>query len=80
SYLQLSTTGHSCNKALWRKEPYWRPADSGPSRSPTTRVNIGRIEVRAITPPAPAPAPKPPRLDPRLTLDDYLRRRDGRQS
>jgi hypothetical protein len=38
-------------------------------------VNIGRIEVRAVTPP-----PAPPQRDPspaKLSLDDYLRQRSG---
>jgi hypothetical protein len=42
---------------------------------PPIRVNIGRIEVRAVTPP-----PAPPRRDPspaKLSLDDYLRQRSG---
>ncbi len=47
-----------------------------PELAPTIRVTIGRIEVRAVMPQAPSlrqrvtPAPK-------LTLDDYLRSRNG---
>ena len=41
------------------------------------RVTIGRIEVRAVTPPAPpAEAPAPPA--PQLSLDEYLRQHNGR--
>jgi hypothetical protein len=64
----------------WSDGPFWRPVERELSRPPTTRVSIGRIEVRATTPPELSPAPKPPRPDPRLTLDEYLKRRDGKQS
>jgi hypothetical protein len=51
------------------------------SPAPTIRVAIGRIEVRAITaPPAPPTrrtAPVPP--GPELSLDDYLKQRNGGQ-
>lgn len=43
------------------------------------QVHIGRIEVRAITPPAqpqPAPAARP---QPRLSLEDYLRQREEKR-
>lgn len=51
-----------------------------PTTAETIRVSIGRIEVRAVHPPAP-PEPEPPRSRvPALSLDDYLRRRDGRGS
>jgi hypothetical protein len=49
--------------------------------APTIRVAIGRIEVRAITPP-PAPPPRresPVRSGPALSLDDYLKQRNGGQ-
>jgi len=55
-------------------------APQGPAAAeaepPVIEVTIGRIEVRAVTPPAPllraAPAP---RRAPALSLDEYLRRR-----
>lgn len=49
-----------------------------PEPTPTIRVTIGRIEVRAITPLAP-PAPRPTRTKtgPVLSLDDYLKQRNG---
>ncbi len=47
------------------------------SATPTIRVTIGRIDVRAVTPPAPAPRPKPIRAGPTLSLDDYTRQRKG---
>lgn len=40
------------------------------------RVTIGRIEVRAITPPAVSQSPAAPRT-PKISLDDYLRSRNG---
>lgn len=45
--------------------------------APTIRVAIGRIEVRAITPPAPAQRETPVRPGPLLSLDDYLKQRNG---
>jgi hypothetical protein len=46
--------------------------------SPTIRVAIGRIEVRAVTPPSARP-PTPARTGPSLSLDDYLKQRNGGQ-
>lgn len=47
---------------------------------PTIQVTIGRIEVRAVQPPAPSPSPRPVAKPPALTLDDYLAARDGGSS
>lgn len=47
------------------------------STAPTIRVTIGRIDVRAVTPPAPALRPKPVRTGPTLSLDEYSRQRKG---
>lgn len=68
-----------------RLSPERRPGYSEPPRPPATtaiqaeapviQVTIGRIEIRA-TPPAAAP-PKPRSVSPRLTLEDYLRQRNG---
>ena len=57
------------------REP--RVAAPGPP-APTIRVAIGRIEVRAVTPP-PARPPTPARTPPSLSLDDYLKQRNGGQ-
>ena len=48
---------------------------------PTIRVAIGRIEVRAITSPPTLPARQetPARPGPPLSLDDYLKQRNGGQ-
>jgi len=46
----------------------------------TIRVTIGRIDVRTVMPAAPPqPAVKPARPRPLLSLDDYLKQRNGRQ-
>jgi hypothetical protein len=55
--------------------------DAPESSAPTVRVAIGRIEVRAITPP-PSPFPQqaaPARPAPTLSLDDYLKQRNREQ-
>lgn len=45
---------------------------------PTIEVTIGRIDVRAVVPPA--PAPRRGARGPRLTLDDYLKQPRSRSS
>ncbi len=47
------------------------------SVAPTIRVTIGRIDVRAVTPPASTPNPQQNRAGPTLSLDDYTRQRKG---
>ncbi len=42
--------------------------------APIIRVSIGRIEVRAVMPPALPPAPRATPPPPSLSLDDYLKR------
>jgi hypothetical protein len=44
--------------------------------SPEIRVTIGRIEVRAVTPPGVSQGP-PAKRTPKISLDDYLRSRNG---
>lgn len=56
------------------------PLPSAPESAPApvVQVTIGRIEVRAATPPAPArQAPSRTSPSPSLSLDEYLRRRNG---
>jgi hypothetical protein len=45
------------------------------SSPPAIRVTIGRVEVRAIHTPVPTPKPAKP-APPRISLEDYLRKRD----
>jgi hypothetical protein len=53
--------------------------DNAQSLPPTIKVSIGRIEVRAVTtPPAQAPRQRT-KPQPSLSLDDYLRQREGVQ-
>lgn len=55
------------------------PASQRPPAAPAVRVTIGRVEVRAVFPPAPAPAPvRRERPEPRgKSLEEYL---SGRRS
>ncbi|HEX7318192.1 MAG TPA: hypothetical protein VF297_30085 [Pyrinomonadaceae bacterium] len=49
--------------------------------APIIEVTIGRIEVRAVTPPAPPPTPQRRRQEPpKMSLDDYLRAHSGGRS
>jgi hypothetical protein len=49
-------------------------------QQPTIEVTIGRIEVRAVTPPAPQPQPRQRQAPPKMSLDDYLRAQGGGRS
>ena len=53
------------------------PASEESSSTPTIRVTIGRIDVRAVTPAASPQRPKPSRPAPALSLDDYQKQRKG---
>lgn len=46
--------------------------------TPTISVTIGRIEVRAVAPPAPPPKRNSAPM-PKLSLDDYLKQRESRR-
>lgn len=53
------------------------PSHSAPREEPIVHVTIGRVEIRASVPPAPAsPRPAPVRPQP-LSLNDYLAGRKG---
>jgi hypothetical protein len=59
-----------------------RAAADQRSEPPTITVSIGRIEVRAAPSPAPLPVAAPParpRTPPRVSLEDYLAQRSGKQ-
>jgi hypothetical protein len=53
------------------------PSSELPSPPPTVRVTIGRVEVKAIMPPAQPTRAKPARSAPTLSLEDYLKQRNG---
>ncbi len=70
-----SSVGSSGPTASMVTEPTTTPAPA-----PTIRVSIGRIEVRAIMPPAPpVPRPKATRPSSRFTLEDFLKQRQRGQ-
>ena len=49
-----------------------------PAPSPTIEITIGRVEVRAVQPPAPVVRPQPAApAAPRLSLEEYLRNQNG---
>jgi hypothetical protein len=52
------------------------PAGESVAGPPVIKVHIGRIEVRAVTPPALSPKKEAGPERPRLTLEDYLSRRE----
>jgi hypothetical protein len=53
---------------------------TGKEAAPVVRVSIGRVEVKAVLPQAPAFPRKPARQNkPMLTLDDYLKQRRERK-
>jgi len=59
-----------------RRRKDFSPAEQPSSTSaPVIRVTIGRVEVRAVHPPAPAPKPAKT-TPPKLSLEDYLHKRE----
>jgi len=46
--------------------------------APVIRVTIGRVDVRAVSAPAPPPRRQAP-TGPKLSLEEYLRSRNGRK-
>src|ERR1039458_263580 len=58
-----------------RRQNSFSPNEPRPS-APAIHVTIGRVEVRAIQSAAPKPKPAKP-APPKLSLDDYLQKRDG---
>lgn len=69
----IAKTHHQSSLREFREEI----AFSEPSSPPTTiRVTIGRVEVRAIMPPAPPTRAKPALPGPALSLEDYLKQRN----
>ena len=63
------------SRSVRRKD--FSPVDQRSSKSPPIiRVTIGRVEVRAVQSPAPGPKQAKAR-HPKLSLEDYLRKRSG---
>lgn len=53
-----------------------RRDERGAAEAPVIRITIGRVEVRAVSPPQRTAPPPPPRpRPPALSLDDYLKQR-----
>jgi hypothetical protein len=48
----------------------------GAESAPTIEITIGRVEVRAVQPPAPSRRPAAERRGPSLSLEDYLKERN----
>jgi hypothetical protein len=54
--------------------------DSGPgNKTPVIKISIGRIEVRAISGTAPVKAKREPEKKPKISLDEYLNKRNSTQ-
>jgi hypothetical protein len=69
---------HNVSWKATEKMPLSEPLSSPPS--PTIQVTIGRVEVRAVMPPAQPTQAKPTRSAPSLSLEDYLKQRnEGRK-
>jgi hypothetical protein len=60
---------------LFSGQKYSQTTDIQAERQ-VVQVTIGRVDVRAIFAP-PAQEPQQPRSTPAMSLDDYLRQRDG---
>lgn len=63
----------------WLSEPVkqTKPKGNEVSATQTIKVNIGRIEVRAIMDQSAAPVARKPAFKPKLSLEDYLNQRNG---
>jgi hypothetical protein len=64
---------------VYREPPVSTPSEGTamPEPAPTIKITIGRVDVRAMMPAAPAARPAPARPSPALSLDDYLKQRGG---
>jgi len=59
--------------------PEFRPDPPERSVAPTIHVTIGRIDVRAVTPPSASVAPRARARTPLKSLDEYLTQRNGKR-
>lgn len=55
------------------------PASFAAAAAPDVHIHIGRVELTALQAPAPRPAPRREEKKP-MSLEEYLRQRDGRRS
>lgn len=78
--LEVQHTGVSTSNAQMRFQSQNIATPASPQSAPTIQVTIGRIEVRAISPPVTVAAVQRPRTpSPSLSLDEYLKQRNGGQ-
>jgi hypothetical protein len=55
------------------------PPQQAQEHESVVEIHIGRIEVRALTPPTPPPAGRATLSKPKMSLDDYLLRREDKR-
>lgn len=72
------TTGDSQSESATSR-PAALPAALPEANELVVQIHIGRIEVRALTPPASPPVSQPASTGPTLSLDEYLRQREGKR-
>jgi len=65
----------SSRKRKQKAYPDGSGLEAGGNSAPDVQIHIGRIEVRAVVPSPPQPVRDPALQRPKLTLDEYLRRR-----
>jgi hypothetical protein len=65
--------------ALPAPAPPAAPREEQQPPRPAINVTIGRVEVRAVFAPPPQPAPRP-QPAPAMSLEEYLKQRDGGRS
>jgi hypothetical protein len=74
--LRLPQDRKGSARAETRQDRVLYAAPSAPAQQDDIQIHIGRIEVVAVSPPAPRPAAPSPRKG--ISLDEYLSRRNGR--
>jgi hypothetical protein len=61
------------------ESPFVPALQTSSKQPPAIHVSIGRVEVRAIMPPVAAPKSTPPSAS-KLSLEEYLKQRNGDRS
>lgn len=64
-------------ETLSQRSPLDIASPTAPTPPPRIQIHIDRIDVRAVSAPAAASLPRSTGPAPKLTLDDYLRQRNG---